>query len=216
MGDAVTTNRSSEEFEMRRVIDAWGRARWPDARVVHELVVNSERRIDMAFIGSDYLVGVEIKSSRDVMDRLKDQMTVFRRHLPLVIVAVAPKWEKEMHHLSYSDNFVVDPAADVPVRGHSYYRQNLSVTVPLLSLLWAQELRNIVVRLAIPSSTKATMVHNIAAIAQHATGAQIVHEVCTELRARDAFPKNKTHPPSDPPIGRAYRHPAATVQEAML
>lgn len=25
----MTMNRSSEEFEMRRVIDAWGRQRWP-------------------------------------------------------------------------------------------------------------------------------------------------------------------------------------------
>ena len=213
----MTTNRSSEEFAMRRVIDAWGRSRWPNARVVHELVVNSERRIDMAFIGPDYLVGIEIKSSRDVMDRLKDQLTVFRRHLPLVLLAVAPKWKDEAwRHAGSLDIFVVDPASDVPVRGHSYYRQDLSVTVPLLSLLWAQELRNIVDRLVIPSSAKATMVHNIAAIAQGANGAQIVREVCTELRARDAFPKNKAHPPSDPPIGKALRHPSAPVQEAML
>jgi hypothetical protein len=211
----VTTNRSSEEFEMRKAIDAWGRQRWASARVVHELVVNSERRIDMAFIGPDYLVGVEIKSSKDTLDRLSDQMKVFRRHIPLVILAVAPKWRAGLC-IGGVDVFEVDPSAEFPVRGYSYYRQDLSVTVPLLGLLWAQELRNAAIRLGINSSAKATMIHNIATIAQNATGKEIIREVCTELRARDAFPKSKGHPPSDPPIGKAYRHPSAAPQEAML
>ena len=211
----MTTNRSSEEFEMRRAIDAWGRHRWPSARVVHELVVNSERRIDMAFIGPDYLVGVEIKSSKDTLDRLDDQMKVFRRHLPLVILAVAPKWRVGLH-ISGVDVFEVDPTAEAPVKGHSYYRQDLSVTVPLLSLLWAQELRNAAFRLGINSSAKASMVQNIAAIAQNATGKEIIREVCAELRSRDAFPKNKAHPASDAPIGSAVRASVVQAQEAML
>lgn len=57
---------------MRRAIEAWGRERWPDARLVHELVVAQERRIDMAFIQPGNIVGIEIKSSRDTLDRLDE------------------------------------------------------------------------------------------------------------------------------------------------
>jgi hypothetical protein len=70
----------------------------------------------------------------------------------------------------------------------------------MLSLLWAQELRNVAGRLCINLHKKATMVQNIAEIARKATGDEIVREVCRELRARDAFPKSPAHPPSDPPI----------------
>ena len=46
----MTINRSAEEFEMRRTIEAWGREKWPRSRVVHELVIANKCRIDMAFI----------------------------------------------------------------------------------------------------------------------------------------------------------------------
>lgn len=194
-------NRSSEEFEMRAEIDLWGRKLWPGARVVHELVVDNSRRLDMAFIGTDYLIGVEIKSSRDKLDRLNDQLDCFSRCIPLTILAVAPKWRPSVNMRRNVDVFEVEPGADVPVRGHSYYRPDRSITTPLLKLLWAQELRNICQRKMILYGKKTAPMHaTIPALARALTGDEIVREACRELRARDAFPKDTAHPPSDAPI----------------
>lgn len=197
----MTTNRSSEEFEMRRCVEVWGRQMWPSARLVHELVVAQTKRIDMAFIGKDYLVGVEIKSSRDTLERLGDQLTCFHQHIPLVLLALAPKWiAQPIGYGGYCETLVVDPADQHPVRGVGRYRQNRACTVQMLDLLWAEELRGVADRVGLNAPPRATMVENIGNIAQHATGAQVVREVCRELRARDAFPKNPKHPPSDPPV----------------
>ncbi|MCA0401310.1 MAG: hypothetical protein LCH38_10900 [Proteobacteria bacterium] len=210
----MTTNRSSEEFEMRRCIEAWGRQMWPGARLVHELVVAQTRRIDMAFIGRDYLVGVEIKSSRDTLDRLKDQIRVFRQHIPLVLVALAPKWKNDaVRYVGWTDLFEVEPGAVHPVRGHSYYRQDRRITVQMLDLLWAEELRSVAQHVGLSAPTRTTMVGNIGNIAHHATGAAIVREVCRALRARDAFPKNPKHPPSDPPVLCGAESPSPVCPE---
>ena len=69
MTNSAPANRSSEELEIRAAVETWGRAKWPGSRVVHELVTGS-CRIDMAFIQSDHIAGVEIKSSRDRLARL--------------------------------------------------------------------------------------------------------------------------------------------------
>ena len=157
----------------------------------------------MAFIGPDYLVGVEIKSSKDTLDRLDDQMQCFSTCVPLTILAVAPKWERSVGQWVNVENFVVDPSGDIPVRGHSHFRYDRAMTVPLLSHLWARELRDVANRLRISTPRRATMRQNIADIARHATGNEILREVCRELRARDAFPKADDHPPSDAPIREA-------------
>ena len=196
-------NRSSEEFAMRKAITKWGRKRWLDARVVHELVVGNTKRIDMAFIGPDYLVGVEIKSSKDTLDRLEDQLKCFSACVPLTILAIAPKWKQNVGQWVNVETLVVDPSGEEPVRGCQHFRYDRVITVPLLYHLWARELRNVAARLRISTSQRATMRQNIADIARRATGDEIVREVCRELRARDAFPKADCHPPSDAPIREA-------------
>ena len=184
---------------MRRAIEAWGRERWPDARLVHELVVAQERRIDMAFIQPGNIVGIEIKSSRDTLDRLDEQVRVFTAHLPQVIVAVAPKWvEKSTPHFSRSDTVVVHGGI---VGGWPIYNKpRRQVTVQMLELLWADEARSIAFRMRLSQNSRLTLTEAIPLLARTLTGDEIVREVCRELRARDAFPKAKDHPPSDPPI----------------
>ena len=200
---AQRRNRSSEEFDMRRAIEAWGRPIMPNARVVHELVVAQECRIDMAFIGPDYLVGVEIKSSRDTLDRLDNQWRVFRNHLPCVYVAVAPKWIGYEHHIPRMDKILCDVTGDAP-RLDFYYHHPLrdtrrQVTVQMLELLWAAEARAIAIRKRLDVTKSTPLYKMIPIMARALTGDEIVREVCRELRARDAFPKAKDHPPSDPP-----------------
>jgi hypothetical protein len=87
------TNRSAEELEMRRVMVPELRRRWPSARIVHELGLRySTNSIDVAAITPTEIIGIEIKSSRDVLDRLEGQVRAFAPICSLVIVALAPKW----------------------------------------------------------------------------------------------------------------------------
>ncbi len=197
----MAIKRSSEEFAMREAIAAWGRKRWPGARLVHELVVAQECRVDMAFIGTDSITGIEIKSSRDTLDRLENQVRVFRAHLPSVIVAVAPKWMTDgyFNHGFRLDGWVCCTETQVIATG-VIGEPRRQVTAPMLDLLWASELRAIAARTRVSTDPRRPGYRIIPDLARMLTGDEIVREVCRELRARDAFPKTAGHPASDPPI----------------
>lgn len=197
-------SRSSEEFAMRGAIAAWGRPIWPRTRIVHELVVAGERRIDMAFIGPDSIIGVEIKSSRDTLERLSEQMRVFKAHLPLVILAVAPKWtDKTGGPYDYADDKIIVDHHQVEPENRTispWVRPRQTVTVQLLELLWASEARAIASRTRVSCDKRLPLRTALPLLARALTGDEIVREVCRELRARDAFPRYAGHPASDPPI----------------
>lgn len=198
----MTTNRSSEELEMRIAVEAWGRQRFPGARVVHELVTGN-CRIDMAFIQRDHIAGVEIKSSRDVLDRLETQLRAYHEYLPEVWLCSAPKWEA--HKVGYPTGRVIYETGALRstiAGGNGYaFPQPATVnhikTVPMLHLLWRSELLNMCARYRVSASAKDTMRRLVIELARKLTGDEIVTGVCRELRARAAFPER---PASDAPI----------------
>lgn len=193
---------------MRDAVETWGRQRWPKARVVHELVVG-DCRIDMAFVSPDDLVGVEIKSSKDVLDRLDKQLRVFREHLPEVWLAVAEKW-RDVREDHWQGTFVVgETGVEMSVPTPSGVR--LPVTPPnrnwtcypaMLALLWADELRAVASRARISHSPRAAAYKLRPDMARLMTGDEILKGVCRELRGRNAFWK------ADPPIIEEVRGPA--------
>ena len=80
--------RSDNELKMREAVEAWGRPRWPNARVVHELVMGRGAvRADVAFITPNHIAVVEIKSDRDDTDRLLHQAGMFRAAVPELWIA---------------------------------------------------------------------------------------------------------------------------------
>lgn len=201
----MTINRSAEEFEMRRTIEAWGREKWPRSRVVHELVIANECRIDMAFIEPTNIVGVEIKSSRDTLDRFENQMRVFSAHIPLVIAAVAPKWLDEHNWFIAAErcpNWVICAGGRVESGGY-IAEPRREITAQMLALLWADEARAIAARAGIRLERQTPLYKVVPMLARALTGDEIVRETCRELRARDAFPRRADHPPSDSPIYEA-------------
>lgn len=176
---------------MRAALAAWAHARWPDCRVVHELTLG-DGRIDLAFVCRRDIVGVEIKSSRDRLDRLHAQVREYRRFLPEVWVAVAPKWNdhaKHGHHLVYADHgnrlVVADGRVDCKRIGKPY-RDELVVS-RMLELLWRDEAARIAQRTDVIPGTRPCgepRYRILPMLARLLTGNDIMREVCTELRAR--------------------------------
>ena len=204
MTNSAPANRSSEELEIRAAVETWGRAKWPGSRVVHELVTGS-CRIDMAFIQSDHIAGVEIKSSRDRLARLPVQSNTYLGFLPEVWLVMAPKWaEVDKPGLSWNIGRAICEAGSVAEGAPSRFgrietpaRRNPALTVPMLGLLWRAELGAVAARFGIRTTARDTIADITALLARALTGDQIVSGVCEQLRARDAFPKT---PRSDPPI----------------
>lgn len=196
---SVTANRSSEELVMRDYVEAWGRSRWPDARVFHELVV-SDCRIDIAFIRPNDLIGVEIKSSKDVLTRLEKQARVFYNHFPEFWMAIAPKW-KEAPEKPYFHNEIV--VGETGVTEHVIWRptRNGQCYSTMLNLLWADEARAIAGRKGCLSNKRQPLNRLLPELALHLTGAEILEEVCRELRGRSTRFK------SDAPVYEGPRSP---------
>lgn len=157
-------------------------------------------RIDLAFIRPDDLIGIEIKSGKDTLDRLAKQLEVFDAHLPMVYVAYDPKWDEKIkwgHRLEVrlepADGGV---AAGVYDRGWARSRQWRCYS-RMLDILWAGEARAIAERHRLDVGKRSSLGTTLPALAANLTGAQILREVCTELRARPTMVEA-----SDPPIVR--------------
>lgn len=196
--------RSSEELMMRDHVEAWGRERWPDARVFHELVI-SDCRIDMAFIRPDDLIGVEIKSSKDTLDRLDKQMRVFRDHIPEVYVALAPKWKDAPGTSWHHNEIIVDEAGVQKERYVHKPSRNKTVYSNMLHLIWADEARSIAARKGCLTGPRQTLESLVRELALVLTGYEILTEVCRELRSRPT--KNKADAPIADPSFRPRKSP---------
>jgi hypothetical protein len=208
---------SPEEARMRAAVRAWGQRRWPDYRCIHEVPL-SERRIDMAFVGVKDIAGVEIKSSRDRLDRLEDQIEEYRRWLPEVWIAIAMRWQHHEALRSVRCNLIVvdDRAGGSSViiesrPGRRPYRDEL-VCSRMLGLLWREEAARIAQRTGVIPGTSPTRDprHKILPLlARLLTGNEIMREVCTELRQRPAFGWQ-----SDRPLGANSISPPALKSAA--
>lgn len=192
--------RSNEELDMREAVaNAWGRARWPDARVVHELVAG-ECRIDQAFVRPNDLIGVEIKSSQDTLARLNRQASEYDLCFPEWWIAIAPRWRK--HLLEETSPRAVRRAGVLIVDGGKVEQVRMArrdelVTTHMLRWLWGEEALAIAERTGVwPAARlyRAKRAKVIPMLARLLTGNEIIKEVCHELRARPAFGQRSDAP----------------------
>lgn len=180
---------------MRVAVEAWGRARYPDARVMHELAVGG-CRIDLAFVAPSHLFGVEIKSSRDTLDRLDRQIKHFTEHLPEVWLAIAERWTESVksvgdHPVDFDVGRILVINSKVyeklPSGPYSYphpARADRALTTPTLHLLWRSELFALAKEHGLRPSSRATVRALLESLARALTGDQIIVGVCKHLRAR--------------------------------
>lgn len=92
---------SPAEERLRALAEARLRERYPDARIIHELVVNEGSvRMDLAAVTREAIVLVEIKSERDTLSRLGGQLKACRLiGVPTWLVA-AEKWRAPLLKLA--------------------------------------------------------------------------------------------------------------------
>lgn len=227
MTDTRPQNRSSEEMAMRGLLVAKLREMWPDGRIIHELPLRySTNRIDLAVVRSAEIIGVEIKSSRDVATRLEAQLRAFAPICSRLIVALAPKWNEQRPHTirpakhgSISTPNLTEAQAAVArvgashirtwtvcadsgtIDGDSYWYRSVGNDLPwagqMLDMLRVAELAEIMVRHGWQIGPRPTHYPMVRQLGSELSGRQVVEEVCRALRARDAFAKE-----SDPPVSR--------------
>lgn len=86
---------SAAEKEIRDATVQRLRQLRPEARIIHELRVFAEgRRTDLACIGENEIILVEIKSERDKLDRLEPQVKAFRKNAHHVVTVLHEKFIK--------------------------------------------------------------------------------------------------------------------------
>lgn len=202
---ARNSYRSQDELDIRVAVDIWGRSRWPDARVVHELVMDRGKvRCDMAFIGPRHLVSIEIKSGYDVAERLMNQVTMFRLATPETWIVVDHKHLRDTRMIAY-----LLPSIGIAVAERSRPRDVQSpfrITVEqehspfvaqpeaMLHLLWTTELRDEAVRFRLPFGKRDTHAKLVKNLLARLTAAEQIEAVCRQLRARNALWR------ADPPV----------------
>jgi hypothetical protein len=185
-------NTSIEEQEIRAAVETWGRARFGDVRIIHELALG-DRRIDMVFVGHADIVGVEIKGPRDSLSdgRLPEQLREFNFYLPEVWLAVAPRWLKH-RDVKRRQNLLLPTEEGIEVvkdkrDGKFRPERDEFFCSRLIELLWVEEAARIAQRAdVIPgvTLTREPVWKVKRLLARMLSGHEIVKQVCIELRAR--------------------------------
>lgn len=187
---------SEAEERIRGKAEAKLRSIFPDARIIHELVLKQGGvRIDLAAVTPTRLVCVEIKSERDVMDRLADQIAAMRLVCDAWAVVCADKWTEECRKIAGFIHTCPESHLDDPPYAWSGLTgldrdalKGMCNAPARLDMLWADELRAIGCPIPRANRKLATTY-----ISDSRTGSEVRIAVCAALRARE-FPR------SDPPI----------------
>lgn len=199
--------RSSAEAEIREPVVARLRVLMPGARIIHEIqsACQGPNRIDVLAVTPNRIAAVEIKSSRDKLDRLPAQIKAMQGCAHHVIAALhakfltvsqhggrswaAPDWGATVGAKVWGFGLPDDVSLDSPVMQHDLSeRWDTHMRCPpvgAINMLWREELREIVCRHRLHGATsKLTMPELIDVIRWAMTGAEITSEVCASLRSR--------------------------------
>lgn len=237
-------NRSSEELEMRALVVSKLRARWPDARIVHELPLRySSNRIDLAAVCPTEIISVEIKSSLDVADRLEAQLRAFLPISSRVIVALAPKWNEKLPErevarkiggrnvTSYLSQFTEAQEVIHRVGGcldvwtvnadtgsidvtRESYRTQRPWAFQLLDMLHVTELVHIAGKHRCWSGKRPVHLDLVNACNDLMSAREVTAAVCAALRARVAFARESDAPIKQPDM--FIERPKPPKQEVLL
>lgn len=204
---------SQAEYELRQAVITRLREIRPEARIIHELkVADGKNRADLAAVSPAEIVLVELKSSRDKLDRLTTQMREFYRHSHIAIAAIDEKHlERQLFDRTRwgPGGVYVNASArgkrvsvaqeciwsypGLPI--HNVLRastddwelpkpREMPDAYALLNLLWAAEQKAVMQALTIPAKGARNRDGQNERIRLYATGKQITEQVCAQLRQR--------------------------------
>lgn len=207
--------RSDAEAEVRDAVVAHLRQHRPDARIMHEVNASSfGNRIDVLAVDRSEIIAVEVKSAKDKLDRLPDQLKAMRgvaHHsiaalhekflVPTKCGAHAAHFEKGGEHFYGAvPHFVGWRQAWIyPVRGRAmvsswhddllnWHMPEPALQKPLpagaIDMLWAAELRDMCARFSVSTSPRATMEHRVNALRWQLSGRDLTIGICAALRSR--------------------------------
>lgn len=181
--------RSSAEAEIREAVVARLRQVRPNARIMHEVNASSfGNRIDVLAVDRAEIIAVEIKSERDKLDRLKDQVRAMAGCAHHVIGAVHEK-------------FGLREVRDAMGWGHQAWfwpadtaywsdpRPAVSRPLPAgaLDMLWRAELLEMCGHYSVCVPKRPTMGHMIPALRWGLTGRDLTLGICAALRSRECI-----------------------------
>lgn len=198
---------SEAEEAIRADLEAWLHQHMPAARVIHELVVGG-CRADVAAVERDRISLFEIKSERDTLDRLAEQIRQFSRSAHWCCVVAARRWFDERPYnngaprLAWTHEMGVggvdvwchpQPTErasnlyqwDKPAAWRRRWRPH---TMHMLEVLWRDELAAEASRFGLQFKARTTKPEIMAAMWDAMNGAQITSAVCRQLRIRQ-FPR---------------------------
>lgn len=201
--------RSSAEGEIRVAVVERLREIVPGCRIIHEINAESfGNRIDVLAVGADTLAAVEIKSSKDKLDRLPDQIRAMRSVSNYVFAALHEKFLEQIRDQHYTPNeargAVVWAYPAIPRPGHvecgaswhgfDRWRKPMQcLPTGAINLLWREELHALLAATGFRGVTKLTMPEAVDRLRYIKTGSQITRAICATLRARECIE-------ADPPI----------------
>lgn len=226
----VRRYRSTEEGQMRDVMVAKLRELRPSARIIHELPLRySQRSIDLAAVTGNEIITCEIKSSRDVIDRLAAQLAAFGPVSTRLLVALAPRWNEKLPDIERAGKL---PGSTMIVPQYTEAQQVCRAAReqhPHIQIVtccaetgsiemdpWYYHGANrrpsthaMLEMLHVRELVHLAMVHGFASRERHddlvqacwsaLTGEQILRGFCAALRSRDGFAKE-----SDPPSATTF------------
>lgn len=199
----MPAHRSNAEGEIREAVVSALRRYRPEARIIHEIYMGGGvNRADLMCVGRDELITVEIKSERDKLDRLPDQIDTMRKCSHIAIAALHRKFMPEPETLAAPRLDCVPwgvpiwwypKAQDMAEAHHPAFtwpepdrRDTLAQPLPAdaLHLLHRDELAELCCEIGVAAGKRANMKSMIAALRWGATGRDLTLGICRALRRR--------------------------------
>lgn len=207
--------RSEAEAEIREEVVDHLRKHRPEARIIHEINAGSfGNRIDVLAVSPAEIIAVEIKSAKDKLDRLSDQLHAMRRVAHHAYCAIHEKFLVEYKTNQWAAHYERDgvyymrdlpkpfrygPAWIYPRRVRSANRgmdnlarwrvEDTRPTTPLpsgsIDMLWRDELYSLCADLRVPVRKRANMAEMQNALRWCCTGRDLTRGVCAALRRRE-------------------------------
>jgi hypothetical protein len=203
--DQAATRRgyaAKSELALRNSLEAFCRARWPDARICHEMMMGERKvRADVVTIDPAYIAAFEVKGEYDDTTRLLHQVGMYQLCVPEVWMVVPVGRHAEdariLRYLLPSVGLLVG-AGTSDARHYEFDGKDFDLVVEaeptpraphpemMLEMLWRDELFGACDRLRLALSKKPTRPEMIKKLLDLPL-ATLQREVCTELRSRDAI-----------------------------